>query len=648
MQNHLAHLMSILKHKITYSQYVKNYIFLSNARSGVLISLIIASLELWMMISAVVKILTANPPPTLDWLLTHMISYVLLFSSAILLLIFCRKFMNGGNVDKKKGIIAKYIFAIVAIAFGIYISYTGHDLAGQAFVFISMEMFVLCLFVWHPFEYFLLLTISFLVYLFCRNSLSPITYSLKVNAFTAWLALLAIGLNNHEQRKIQAEKDERLEKLNIDLQNKSVIDELTNIPNMNYFIDAAENVLRDSSIELSSLCFVFLNLENFTSYNKKYGFKAGNEFLAEIAKILCRIFHADFLSRFSDDYFVALCSRETLDEKLKEARAEIQKSETSIRLGLKAGIYVPKSRKIDPRLACDNARYACSTMKKKFEMNTAYYDDKMDEDFRRRQHIINNIDIATQKGYIEVYYQPVVWANSGKLCGAEALARWRDPVYGFLPPNLFIPILEDYHLIHKLDMHVMETVCFELQWAYSKKLPIVPISVNFSRLDFELSDPVKELDACVKKYGIAKDDIHVEVTESALTDSNDKLKKAMELFHSQGYSLWLDDFGSGYSGLNVLKDFSFDMMKIDMKFLSEFSANKKSQPILTSVINLANKIGMQTLTEGVESKEVYDFLKSIGCERLQGYLFGKPMTRDEFVAKMNDGTFDTSALKRPE
>ena len=640
--------MGILNHKITYSQYVKNYIFLSNARSGVLISLIVAALELWMIIAAVVKIFTANPPPTFHWLVTHLVPYGLLFSAAIFLFVFCRRFISGGRVVKTTGVVARYIFAVLAIAFGIYISYNGDDFAGQAFVFLSMEMFVLCLFVWHPFEYFSLLTFSFLAYLFCRDSITPISYSLKVNSFVAWIAFLAIGLNNHEQRKIQAEKDERLEKLNIELQNKSLIDELTNVPNMNYFHDSAEKVLQDSSVELSSVCFVFLNIENFTSYNKKYGFKAGNDFLAEIAKILCRIFHEDYLSRFSDDYFVALCKLDTLDEKLKEARAKIQNSETSIRLGLKAGVYVPKERDIDPRIACDNARYACSTMKKKFEKNTAFYDDKMDEDFRRRQHIINNIDIATQKKYIEVYYQPVVWAENGKLCGAEALARWRDPVYGFLPPNVFIPILEDYHLIHKLDMYVMETVCSELQWAYEKKLPIVPVSVNFSRLDFELSDPVKELDACVKKYGISKDDIHVEVTESALTDSNDKLKEAMELFHSQGYSLWLDDFGSGYSGLNVLKDFSFDMMKIDMKFLSGFSANKKSQPILKSVINLAKQIGMRTLTEGVESEDVYNFLKSIGCERLQGYLFGQPMTRDEFVAKMNDGTFDTSALKRAE
>ncbi|MCR5495790.1 MAG: EAL domain-containing protein, partial [Treponema sp.] len=131
--------------------------------------------------------------------------------------------------------------------------------------------------------------------------------------------------------------------------------------------------------------------------------------------------------------------------------------------------------------------------------------------------------------------------------------------------------------------------------------------------------------------------LHIEITESALNESDDKLKECFEIFREKGYSLWLDDFGSGYSGLNVLKDFNFDMMKIDMKFLYKFSENQKSQPILTSIVDLANKIGMNTLTEGVETEEAYKFLKSIGCQRLQGYLFGKPMPKEEFEACIKSG-----------
>ncbi|MBQ1727185.1 MAG: EAL domain-containing protein, partial [Treponema sp.] len=237
-----------------------------------------------------------------------------------------------------------------------------------------------------------------------------------------------------------------------------------------------------------------------------------------------------------------------------------------------------------------------------------------------------------------------VWAADGKLCGAEALARWDDPDFGFLQPGAFISILEEYHLIHKLDMAVLEIVCRDLREAMDKGLRVFPISINFSRLDFELLNLADELDSCMERYGIDKGLIHVEVTESMLGEGNAKLTGMLNNLSERGYSLWLDDFGSGYSGLNVLKDYSFDMMKIDMNFLSKFSENKKSQPILTSIVGLAEKIGMKTLSEGVETNEAYDFLRSIGCQRLQGYLFGKPMLKSELVEKIHNGTYVVSEL----
>jgi EAL domain-containing protein (putative c-di-GMP-specific phosphodiesterase class I) len=233
----------------------------------------------------------------------------------------------------------------------------------------------------------------------------------------------------------------------------------------------------------------------------------------------------------------------------------------------------------------------------------------------------------------------VVWAETGKLCGAEALARWIDPTYGVISPAAFIPVLEEYHQIHKLDMFVMESVCNHIKDANDNNYPRIPVSINFSRLDFELADPVKEVSLCIEKYGLSKNDIHVEITETALSDTDKNLQEAMADFRAKGFSLWLDDFGSGYSGLNVLKDFSFDMMKIDMKFLSKFSENQKTQPILSSIVSLAQKIGMQTLTEGVETEEAREFLRSIGCQRLQGYLFGRPMSKDEFVEKILSGEY---------
>jgi EAL domain-containing protein (putative c-di-GMP-specific phosphodiesterase class I) len=267
----------------------------------------------------------------------------------------------------------------------------------------------------------------------------------------------------------------------------------------------------------------------------------------------------------------------------------------------------------------------------------------MKKEFKQKQYIINNLDKAIKKGFIKVYYQPVVWAVNGNLCGVEALARWEDPEFGLMPPSAFVPILEEYHLIPKLDLCVMETACKDIKEAIDNKRPVVPISINFSRLDFELVNPAEELERCTKKYGISRLFLHIEITESALLASDEKLRTALETFRKNGNSLWLDDFGSGYSGLNVLKDYPFDLMKIDMAFLSEFSKESKSLPILTSIVALAQKIGMQTLSEGVETEEARDFLKSIGCQRLQGYLFGKPMPKRELSEKIAGGVYVVGA-----
>jgi EAL domain-containing protein (putative c-di-GMP-specific phosphodiesterase class I) len=213
-------------------------------------------------------------------------------------------------------------------------------------------------------------------------------------------------------------------------------------------------------------------------------------------------------------------------------------------------------------------------------------------------------------------------------------------VFGRMPPCSFIPILEEYHLIHILDKYIMETACKDVRDQFKKNSCVIPVSINLSRLDFELMNPAAELERCIKKYDIARKDVHIEITETALSSNDDKLKKILEAFRNNGNSLWLDDFGSGYSGLNVLKDFTFDLMKIDMVFLSKFDDNEKSQPILKSIVNLAQKIGMQILTEGVETQAACDFLSEIGCQRLQGYLFGKPMPVEELISKIKDGTYE--------
>jgi EAL domain-containing protein (putative c-di-GMP-specific phosphodiesterase class I) len=276
-------------------------------------------------------------------------------------------------------------------------------------------------------------------------------------------------------------------------------------------------------------------------------------------------------------------------------------------------------------------------IKNRFQTIYIEYDKTMSEEYHKRLYIINNIDNAVSNGWIVPFYQPVVWSDTEELCGCEVLARWMDPVYGRLAPYEFIPVLEEYRLIHKLDRSIFESACRDLRESMDAGKPVVPISLNFSRLDFELMDAVAELDGLAEKYRIPRELIHVEVTESALTDNFSLLVEAMDRIKELGYSLWLDDFGSGYSSLNVLKDYQFDVIKIDMRFLSNLENSEKSRTLIDCIIKMANRINMLTLTEGVETKVQADFLNKIGCNRLQGYLFGRPIEKQALYERIDKG-----------
>ena len=261
------------------------------------------------------------------------------------------------------------------------------------------------------------------------------------------------------------------------------------------------------------------------------------------------------------------------------------------------------------------------------------YDSKMHDHFNLIQYIVSHIDEAVKNEWIVAYYQPVVYSKDNKLCGVEALARWIDPKYGFLNPGVFIEALEDAHLAYKLDLAMLEIVCRNMRRVLDKNETIVPTSINFSRADFSIVDVPEEVSRITKKYNIPTEYLHIEITESALLDEQVDLVDAMRRLKEKGFALWLDDFGSGYSSFDTLKDYEFDVIKLDMSFLKNFEENKKAKPLIESILNLAKMIGLRTLCEGVETEAQAEFLNKSGCERLQGYLFSKPITYEE----LNDG-----------
>ena len=250
------------------------------------------------------------------------------------------------------------------------------------------------------------------------------------------------------------------------------------------------------------------------------------------------------------------------------------------------------------------------------------------------QYVLDHFDTAIERHYITPYFQPVIRTISRKLCGFEALARWVDAGYGVIRPDQFIPVLEEHQLIHRLDICIIWQVCGLIRGILDAEDIPVPISVNLSRLDFSLCDIFREVDNAVRFYQVPRNLINIEITESLMGEQEQLMRKVIAEFHGAGFQVWMDDFGSGYSSLNTLKDYRFDELKIDMHFLSSF--DQRSRKILSSVIQMAKEIEIQTLAEGVETEEQFRFLRNTGCEKVQGYYFGKPMPYEDAMRHMED------------
>ena len=541
-------------------------------------------------------------------------------------------------------------FNLVCLAFGIFVSYSDFWGGKEIICFLTMVIYVGCLLIYRPFVTALILGASFLgfhrVLLTYQNGLTfqdqeviisgavqKIISGDSVNYITFFISLTTICFAIYHGRLNEAKKSKALEK-------NAQEDALTGMYSFSHFSKLAKDSVQSLTENFSENVFLFLDVHNFKAFNDQRGFEQGDKFLVAIGKYVSDIFQDSLCARQADDHFVVLTKTEGLTEKLAALNKLIRNYDDEILLGINCGGYHLTSGKEDPLMAIDRARYAAHLIKNRFQTVYAEYDQKMSEEYHKRLYVVNNIDNAVNNGWIVPFYQPVVWSDTEELCGCEALARWMDPVYGQLFPNEFIPVLEEYRLIHRLDRAIFESVCRDLRAALDAGRPVVPVSLNFSRLDFELMDAVQELEDIVAKYGIPKDLIHVEVTESALTDNFVKLNEAMNRIKELGYSLWLDDFGSGYSSLNVLKDYHFDVIKIDMRFLSNLENSEKSRTLLDCIVKMANRINMLTLTEGVETNTQADFLKKIGCTRLQGYLFGKPIPKDELYQRI-----DKSELK---
>ena len=404
------------------------------------------------------------------------------------------------------------------------------------------------------------------------------------------------------------------------------IDGITGLPGQTRFLKEA-SLLLSLSGETERKVMLYMNIRNFRMYNLLYSSQRGNEFLQETARILKTAFPNALISRFSDDHFAILTGRTGVEEKIDRAYDKIMALRKDVDLAVKFGLYVIVDGSMKPEIACDLAKTAADSIKDNYQLHLQVYTDKIGKKAFIKSYVMDHLQEAMDKKYIQIYLQPVIRTISGTLCSAEALSRWIDPVYGLLSPADFIPALEESRQIQKLDLYVLEEICKTYRSRVDKGLPVIPISFNLSRIDFYSGSIFEEVDAIVRKYQVPHHMIHVEITESVFVKDGVSISTQIDKFRDAGFEMWMDDFGSGYSSLNVLKDYHFDEIKIDMAFLSSFT--QKAKDIIKSTVRMAKDIGIHTLVEGVETEEQRDFVRSIGCEKIQGWYYGRPMPLSE-------------------
>ena len=407
----------------------------------------------------------------------------------------------------------------------------------------------------------------------------------------------------------------------------SISDELTGFLGGKDFFTASIDMSKTTrnNGNFPDYCPVCFNIANFRGFNRENGIDAGNRLLSYIAQTLRKTFSKGLFGHTNADTFLAILPRDGLGEKVEEACALVNRYIGSKSSALKAGVVMFGHDVSEEmvRHSFDMAKIACNAAKDDREHSYVVFSKEMEDRLEKRQYILEHFDLALKEGYIKLYYQPVVRTLSGKVCSFEALARWEDPERGMIMPGVFVPVLESARRIGRLDAYMIDHVVQSLHERLKSGLHLVPVSLNLSQLDFDLTDPLRCLEEAVAKYQVPRKYIHVEVTESGLAENRGQMARTIKAIHDAGYEVWLDDFGAEYSSLNVLHSYCFDLIKLDMGFFQNFDA--KSRDIITGIVLMAKRMGLHVLAEGVETEEQLAFLKEIGCERIQGYYYGKPM-----------------------
>lgn len=376
------------------------------------------------------------------------------------------------------------------------------------------------------------------------------------------------------------------------------------------------------------------DIDRFKDINGVYGYAMGNKLLRDCGRYMKEIDTKNtFAAHLNADHFVRFCAEENLTaescyEHFKKCFAGYN---LKIPITTHVGVYDLCEEDCDSYTMSYKALLALQSEKGNLRKHIAYYEKGMMDFEIEHQELLNDIPTAIKREEFEVWFQPKIDYNKKHLIGAEALVRWRHPKKGLISPEKFIPMLERSDYIAAVDMFVIEKTCrYMREWM--DKISDIPItvSVNLSRNDIYDEGLCGVLEQMTEKYNIPKNSLKFEITESVYMDNPEVFIESVDRLKQSGFVIEMDDFGSGYSSLNTLKDIDIDVLKLDMKFLSDSNRIEKSKTIISSVINMAEALGLPVIAEGVETKQQAEMLLSYGCKYMQGYYFSKPVPAEDY------------------
>ena len=410
-------------------------------------------------------------------------------------------------------------------------------------------------------------------------------------------------------------------------------DSLTGLFNKEFFLEYGKRL--DNQNSNMPMDAIVLDINRFHIVNELYGREYGDLILKRIGNIIHElVMQTGGLAcrSGSNSFGIYLPHSDSLEDMLEKYSAQINETLGDRKITVRMGIYSDDGSSFDMERRFDCARLACHRLRNSYSTCYELYNAELHSRELHSERLINDMDKALAERQFKVFYQPKYNVTGGRpvLASAEALVRWMHPVFGMVSPGEFISLFENNGLIHKLDRYVWNEAAAQIRQWRDEFGRMIPVSVNVSRVDIFDPQLGDMLCGITGEHGLAPEDLLLEITESAYTDNSQQIVDTVASLRERGFKIEMDDFGCGYSSLNMLTSLPIDALKLDMKFIRNIASNQKDYRLVGIMIDIARLLEVPVIAEGVENAEQLELLKAIGCDIIQGYYFSRPVPAEEF------------------